>query len=106
MRTCHKKQLGERIVRSLLSVSAGITSGAGVGVIFVPLAYQLRGCWAIGGEWVLIISIAIATAYAAWKLDKWFCDESRRASGSAEEALDDGKKIIPPQWSRTRRQGR
>ncbi len=45
------------------------------GVIFIPLAYAELGYYAVGGEWLLIIAADILTAYAVYKLDKWFCME-------------------------------
>jgi len=65
-------------MRILKAIASGISAGFLAGMMLIPQAYEERGSWAVGGEWVLIIAIAAGMAYVAAKLDKWCCAEFRR----------------------------
>lgn len=47
---------------------AGVGAAALVGAWAVPLAYQERGYWAVGGEGLLMILAAFLGIWAAWRV--------------------------------------
>jgi hypothetical protein len=45
-----------KIVRIIFTVFLAATMAAAV---FVPMAYDQRGCFAVGGEWLLVIGAGV-----------------------------------------------
>lgn len=52
----------QKLTYRLCMVLLSILAGAGTGAILIPVAYAERGCFAVGGEWILIIAAAVLTA--------------------------------------------
>ncbi len=70
-----------KLPRLLRMALPGILAGAGTGAALIPFAYTERGYFAIGGEWILIISAAVLTAYAVNKFYKWYHRNFQRKDG-------------------------
>ena len=47
--------------RFVLETAAAAAAGAAVGLKLIPLAYELRGYYAVGGEWMAVFSAFITT---------------------------------------------
>ena len=68
-----RRKKRERLLRAFLRLSATIFAVCIATMILVPLAYQERGEWAIGGEWMGVIFIA----FIVFQLSGWILEEER-----------------------------
>ncbi len=59
----------------LCMVLFGILAGIAAGIILIPIAYADRGYFAIGGEWVIVISVSVLTSCAIKKFYKFFSEK-------------------------------
>ena len=59
----------EIAVTIIFELAAAAAAGAAAGMKLIPYAYEERGYFAIGGEWLLMLAIAAGAWYAAHKLD-------------------------------------
>ena len=79
-------------MRWLYAALTAWTMGGGMAVHLVPAANQWRGCWAIGGEWLLVALAAAAGWQLGWALallvekaeKKPACGSSRRRAKGCE----------------------
>ena len=51
----------------LLGASAAVAAGGMTGTKLIPMAYQARGYFALGGEWMAVLAVSSA-AYLALRL--------------------------------------
>lgn len=91
------RRAAEIAVAIIFEISAAAAAGAAVGMKIIPYAYQERGYFAVGGEWMLMLVIATGAWYAAHKLDAavWegrqitHEDNSRAAEPCAKSLAED-----------------
>ena len=53
----------ENGIRFVFETAAAAAAGIAVGLRLIPLAYELRGYYAIGGEWMAVFSASITTYF-------------------------------------------
>lgn len=59
--------MSDKLFRALLSVELAVLLGGGTAVWALPAAMAERhGCWAIGGEWLLILAAAAVGGWIGW----------------------------------------
>ncbi len=79
-------EIRQKLAYRLCMVLLGIIAGTVTGIILIPVAYAERGCFAVGGEWVLIIATPVLTAYAINKFyqrDFGFVEKRQRIERQA-----------------------
>lgn len=50
-------------IRFVFETAAAAAAGTAVGLRLIPLAYELRGYYAVGGEWMAVFSASMMTYF-------------------------------------------
>lgn len=71
VRGIRRRKRKKKLLRACLRIAIAVLAGSTATMVLVPLAYQERGDWAIGGEWAGALFVAfIAFQISGWILEK------------------------------------
>ncbi len=76
----------KRLTYRLCMVLLGILAGVGTGVVLIPVAYSERGCFAVGGEWIIAIASAALSACAINKSYKYLHEVYEKYKPASERS--------------------